>query len=147
MAAGVFRSSHPPRERSLWPRTVNKTTRQDNFSTEYTHPAGNHVVIQLETSTYLYISHLQKGSIVVNEGEQVAEGQLIGRCGNSGRTSEPHIHIHHQRQDPRTVPLGEAEGLSLYFRDHDGPPMPQGGVRLENGNLVALGDTVQHIGK
>lgn len=116
-------------------------------ATGFIHPAGNHVVIELETGTYLVIAHLQKGSIVVQEGEWVEEGQMLGKCGNSGSSSEPHIHIHHQRQDPRTVSFGLAEGLPLYFRDHDGPPMPQGGVRMTADGPFALGDRVQHIGK
>ena len=95
----------------------------------YANPAGNHIFIQLEnTGTFLAIAHFQEGSLVVREGEDVREGQLLGRCGNSGSTSEPHIHIHHQRQDPRITPLDLAEGLPLFFRDHDGEPMPEGGI-------------------
>lgn len=115
-------------------------------SSNYVAPEGNVVAIQLETGTYLLLAHLKPGSVRVAVGDRVAEGQEIGQCGNSGNTSEPHIHIHHQRQDPNLYPLNYAEGLPLYFRDHDGPPMPQGGVRIENGQPVALGDTVRHVG-
>jgi len=107
-------------------------------------PFGNHVVIQLPTGTYLVIAHLREGSVVVTSGESLEEGQPIGRCGNSGNTSEPHIHIHHQRQDPAAYPVNFAEGLPLFFRDHDGPPMPEGGVRHRNGALVATGMAVRH---
>ena len=117
------------------------------LSNNFQAPKGNHVVIQLETGTYLVIAHLKPGSVVVKTGETVEEGQVIGQCGNSGNTSEPHIHIHHQRQDPVVYPGDLAEGLPLYFRDHDGQPMPVGGIRMENGKLVATGETVQHIGK
>lgn len=110
-------------------------------------PTGNHVVIRMETGTYLVIAHLKNGSVTVRTGETVTEGQVIGQCGNSGNTSEPHIHIHHQRQDPTVYPLNFAEGLPLYFRDHDGPPMPEGGYRLEGDQPIATGDLVQHIGK
>ena len=111
-------------------------------------PTGNHVVIRLEeTRTYLVIAHLKPGSVSVKTGEAVVEGQLIGECGNSGNTSEPHIHIHHQRQDPNFYPLNYAEGLPLYFRDHDGRPMPEGGFKEEGGKIILTGDTVQHIGK
>ncbi len=110
-------------------------------------PEGNFIAIKLETGTYLIIAHLKPSSVLVQVGDQVEEGQIIGQCGNSGNTSEPHIHIHHQRQDPTIYPINFAEGLPLYFRDHNGPPMPEGGVRMENGKPVATGATVQHVGK
>lgn len=116
-------------------------------SNNFTAPTGNHVVIQLETETYLVIAHLKQGSVVVKTGETVEEGQTIGKCGNSGNTSEPHIHIHHQRQDPAVNPLNFAEGLPLYFRDHDGDPMPVGGIKIEGDIVTATGDTIQHIGE
>jgi hypothetical protein len=75
------------------------------------------------------------------------EGQLLGRCGNSGNTSEPHIHIHHQRQNPKGRPLQFSEGLPLYFRDHDGPRMPRGGIRVEGERATATGDLVRHVGE
>jgi uncharacterized membrane protein (GlpM family) len=109
---------------------------------------GNHVMIRLEeTDTYLVIAHLKRGSVAVETGDTVEEGQVIGECGNSGNTSEPHIHIHHQRQDPTIFPLNFAEGLPLYFRDHDGPAMPVGGFLIEGDSFTATGDVVQHIGK
>ena len=117
------------------------------ISKNFQAPTGNHVVIQLETGTYLMIAHLKEGSVVVKTGDTVEEGQIIGQCGNSGNTSEPHIHIHHQRQDPIVYPGDLAEGLPLYFRDHDGAPMPIGGIQIENDKLIATGDTVQHIGE
>jgi hypothetical protein len=117
-------------------------------SNNFKAPLGNHVVIQLEeTGTYLLIAHMKPGSIVVTSGERVEEGQKIGECGNSGNTSEPHIHIHHQRQDPAVFPLNFAEGLPLYFRDHDGSPMPVGGIEVDGETVTLVGDTVQHIGK
>ena len=116
-------------------------------SNNFEAPTGNHVFIQLETGTYLVIAHLKPGSVSVEKGETVEEGQQIGECGNSGNTSEPHIHIHHQRQEPTINPINFAEGLPLYFRDHDGPPMPEGGIRVENDKTIAIGDTVQYISK
>ena len=112
-------------------------------------PAGNFIAIRLkDTGTYLLLAHIKPGSFQVAAGEEVKEGQVIGQCGNSGNTSEPHIHIHHQRQDPALYPNGFSEGLPLYFRDSDGPPMPEGGGYVdENGIPIANGPTVKHIGK
>ena len=114
-------------------------------SNNFVAPLGNHVIIQLETGTYLVIAHLKPGSLAVESGQTVAEGQVIGQCGNSGNTSEPHIHIHHQRQDPAVYPLNFAEGLPLYFRDHDGPPMPVGGYELDGETVTFTGNVVRHV--
>ena len=114
-------------------------------SNDLENPTGNAVVLLLETGTYLLIAHLKTGSVQVETGDEVNEGDPIGACGNSGNTSEPHVHIHHQRQDPRSFPINFAEGLPLYFRDHDGPPMPEGGFEVDSaGSVVLTGDIVQH---
>ena len=109
-------------------------------------PIGNTVMLELETGTYLVIAHLKPESVLVKAGEEVAEGQQIGECGNSGNTSEPHIHIHHQRQDPKGRPLNFSEGRPLFFRDHDGDPMPEGGLEERDGTFVMTGAVVRHIG-
>ena len=113
-------------------------------SMDFSNPVGNSVVFRLETGTFLLIAHLKPGSVVVEAGDEVEEGDPVGACGNSGNTSEPHVHIHHQRQDPANRPLNFSEGLPLFFRDHDGPAMPQGGLRIEDGKVVFTGDEVQH---
>jgi len=109
-------------------------------------PLGNAVVFKLASGTFLIIAHLQRGSVRVKAGDTVSEGQLIGLCGNSGNTSEPHIHIHHQRQNPATHPVNFAEGLPLFFRDNSGPTMPTGGVEERDGKPVSIGATVTHRG-
>jgi hypothetical protein len=107
--------------------------------------AGNHVVLKVEeTGTHLLIAHLKRGSVEVKPGDRVAEGSPLGRCGNSGRTSEPHVHVHHQRQEIGPVPLGFAEGLPLFFRDHRGPRMPKGGAEKRDDRIVLLGDVIEH---
>lgn len=87
---------------------------------------GNHVYLKIKkTGTYLLMNHLKKDSVTVSIGDKVSIGDTLGRIGNSGTTSEPHLHIHHQRQDPRKVlhPLF-AEGLPLYFRNSEKIRMP-----------------------
>ena len=54
---------------------------------------GNHVVITCQEVSVL-LAHLQNGSVAVTPGQQVTTGQPLGRVGNSGNTTEPHLHIH-----------------------------------------------------
>ncbi len=75
-------------------------------------PAGNYVSIETARG-WILLCHLQRDSIVVREGDRVDIGTPIGRCGNSGRTSSPHLHIHAQDR-PRPA-IGEARGLPIAF--------------------------------
>jgi len=61
-------------------------------------PAGNHVLISAEgTDIYIGFAHLKNGTVSVKAGEKVCAGQSIGRVGNSGNTTLPHLHIHAKR--------------------------------------------------
>ncbi|MGG0726241.1 M23 family metallopeptidase [Bacillus paramycoides] len=108
-------------ERDLVPET-------DDFESM----AGNHIYLQLdETGTYLFIAHLKRDSIKVREGQHVSEGEVIAQVGNSGSSSEPHLHIHHQRQDPSKTSIFFTEGLPLYFRTEKGAVMPERGEYIK----------------
>ena len=67
------------------------------------HPAGNHVVLQCK-GVRVYLAHLMPGSVAVDSGDIAAVGTPLGRIGNSGNSSEPHLHIHATR-DGKGVPL------------------------------------------
>ena len=105
------------------------------------------MVIEVADGGHLIIAHLKPDSVTVRSGDRVNEGQVIGACGNSGNTSEPHVHIHYQRQHPKDVRMNFAEGLPLYFRDHGGPAMPSGGLTLDGEQIVAIGDIIEHRGR
>ncbi|MGZ0710940.1 M23 family metallopeptidase (plasmid) [Coraliomargarita sp. W4R53] len=53
---------------------------------------GNHVTILGDNGMYACVAHLQRRSISVKVGDRVRAGESIGRCGNSGNSSEPHVH-------------------------------------------------------
>ena len=91
---------------------------------------GNHVYMRItSTGTYLLLNHLKKDSVTVSVGEYVIPVRVLGRVGNSGSTSEPHLHIHHQRQNPvDTLYPILAEGLPLYFDGIDKEAMPVKGT-------------------
>jgi urea transporter len=54
---------------------------------------GNTIVIKHQDYLFSKLSHLKKGSIEIAVGDLVVEGQVIGKCGNSGRSPYPHLHF------------------------------------------------------
>lgn len=57
---------------------------------------GNHVIVRCGDADVL-LAHLRRGSVAVTPGARVAAGTLVGRVGNSGNTTEPHLHVHAER--------------------------------------------------
>ena len=57
---------------------------------------GNYVLIYDRRGFYVLICHLKQNSVKVKPGDTVAKGALLGLCGNSGYSPQPHIHIHVQ---------------------------------------------------
>lgn len=55
---------------------------------------GNHVVLDLGGRRFAFYAHLQKNSIKVRPGDQVKKGAVLGKLGNTGNTSAPHLHFH-----------------------------------------------------
>jgi hypothetical protein len=72
---------------------------------------GNAVFIQHATHEVSVLAHLKYGSIRVSVGQHVKRGQVIGLCGNSGNSSEPHLHYHLQN----TPIIQDATGIKCYF--------------------------------
>ncbi len=56
--------------------------------------AGNYVVLELGANTFALYAHFQRDSVTVRAGERVTRGDVLGRLGNSGNTSGPHLHFH-----------------------------------------------------
>jgi hypothetical protein len=69
------------------------------------HMAGNYIAIDCG-EFYVFLAHLRVGSIEVATGELVDIGDSLAQMGNSGNSSEPHLHVHAQRGLPETTPLG-----------------------------------------
>ena len=55
---------------------------------------GNHVIIDLGNGRFAFYAHLQPGKIPVKVGDKVKRGQAVGLVGNSGNSTEPHLHFH-----------------------------------------------------
>ncbi|QCT94537.1 urea transporter [Caminibacter mediatlanticus TB-2] len=58
---------------------------------------GNYVIIKSDFGYYVEISHLMQNSMKVKVGDYVKVGDIIAKCGNSGYSPEPHIHIQVQK--------------------------------------------------
>jgi hypothetical protein len=76
-------------------------------------PFGNHVVLDCGNGEFLVMAHFKEHSLRVHAGDRVKAGQAIAECGNSGNSSEPHLHIHLQ-DGPH---LYHATGLPLAFTE------------------------------
>jgi murein DD-endopeptidase MepM/ murein hydrolase activator NlpD len=82
------------------------------------------VVIDHGDGGFSMIAHFRLGSLAVRQGQHVAQGTLLGRCGNSGRSDLPHVHYHVQTR----AGYGEGDGLPVPFSGYflGGTYVPQG---------------------
>ncbi|GAA4976108.1 M23 family metallopeptidase [Actinoplanes utahensis] len=99
MAAGTVvhtaagRRDH--RSRDTWPALLWMMT-VEAFARELAGaPAilGNHVIVRHDDDTFAAYAHLRRDSVTVRPGDRVAAGQQLAEVGNSGNTSEPHLHV------------------------------------------------------
>ncbi|MFF2726933.1 M23 family metallopeptidase [Streptomyces sp. NPDC058008] len=87
---------------------------------------GNHVVLDLGDGVFAAYAHLRRGSLLVKEGDTVRAGQVLARCGNSGNSTEPHLHFQ-LMDDPD---LDVARGIPFTWR---GIGVPAGGSAFTAG--------------
>ena len=114
------------------------------------HQAGNHLIIDIGGGRYVMMGHLHRGSIRVKVGDRVRAGQQIAQVGNSGNTSQPHLHIQAQNQpsgiddiqavdDPGEL-VRTLHTFPLVFRDvtvtRGGSSSTPGAADLRRGDLV-----------
>lgn len=95
---------------------------------------GNSVILKTVNNEYLFFAHFKQNTVNIKVGDVIKKGQLLGRCGNSGNSSEPHLHFHIQ-----DAPCFDtATGIKCYFDriyvngkiidDHS----PEKGEKIEN---------------
>ncbi len=98
--------------------------------------AGNCVVIATPSAAFVVVAHLMRGSIVVRPGDRVAAGEPIGRVGNSGNSTQPHVHL----QVSDSLEPGRARGLPLVFGGYRGLD-----GRVHHDSVPAEGETVRRV--
>ncbi len=90
-------------------------------------PLGNFVILDHGNDEYTLMAHFRQGSVAVKKGDRVKAGDFLGLCGNSGNTTEPHIHIHLQD----TPVFSAGKGKPIQFTDYRA-----NGVLYERGEPV-----------
>ena len=78
-------------------------------------PFGNYVAIDQGHAEFGFVLHLKMGTVAVSVGQKVRRGQLLGMCGNSGYSPEPHLHVHFQGNASPDKPSAIAVAFSEYF--------------------------------
>jgi len=77
--------------------------------------AGNHVVIEVAPGgPYVLMAHLQHGSLCVSEGQQIEVGAPVGACGNTGNSTQPHVHL----QAVDSLSWETANAIPIVFRSY-----------------------------
>ncbi|SDS21856.1 M23 family metallopeptidase [Microlunatus soli] len=96
-------------------------TQQQRLAGGWPNLAGNHLLIESD-GVVIALCHLQRSSLRVTPGERVRTGAPIARCGNSGNSTEPHVHV----QAIDRVDVEQARAVPLSFR----------GVLPHNGDVL-----------
>jgi Peptidase family M23 len=107
----------------------------DNIPGELNRPSalGNYVMVKAPSGFVVVLAHLKQGSGAKRAGTSVKAGELLGLCGNSGNSTEPHLHLHVQSE----VSMQQAVALRMIF-----PFLTVSGVPKENypptrGDIIA----------
>lgn len=83
------------RARDSWPELIWMLTLEGFLRLLGGAPAilGNRVIIRHDDSTFSAYAHLRRASVTVRPGDRVDVGQAVGQIGNTGNSSEPHLHV------------------------------------------------------
>lgn len=95
---------------------------------DFKQPAGNYVVIDHGNNEFSMLAHLKNGSTVFNKGDLVVAGDIIGFVGNTGNSTEPHLHYHLQN----TSKWKNGEGLPAQFQQY-----------IANGQFIQRGEPIR----
>jgi Peptidase family M23 len=101
-------------------------------------PGGNVVVIDHGSGQFSYYAHLRARSVSVKIGNKVKSGDPLGEVGNSGDSTEPHLHFHVMNAaDP-----AQADGVPVVFENWKAQSYSRTPVEREQG-ILPKGEFVQ----
>jgi urea transporter len=99
---------------------------------------GNTIVIKHLNTLYSQMSHLRTGTFKVKKGDFVTQGEIIGCCGNSGRSPEPHLHFQIQ-----TTPLAGSKSIDYPFAYY--LKKSNGKLKLSSYSIPSEGDHISNV--
>ena len=80
--------------------------------------AGNYVMIDHLNGEHSLLAHFKQGTIAVTVGDTVSTGDLLGETGNSGNSTEPHLHYHLQNSSVLLKSTGLPAQFESYFANN-----------------------------
>jgi murein DD-endopeptidase MepM/ murein hydrolase activator NlpD len=89
-------------------------------------PYANYIIIRHDDGTYGNYLHFKQNGVVVNEGQRVTMGKLIGFSGNTGYSTDPHLHFHVSVADA----FGGSKTVPFKVYTKQGPKTPTLGMVL-----------------
>ena len=102
-----------------------------NFASNW----GNHLILRLDYGGIVKLAHFMKNGILVKIGQRVGAGDLLGYCGNSGRSPVPHIHLHNQATNETGAPTTPFCLTNFFTRTAEG-------VRWNFAGVPKVGDRI-----
>jgi len=93
------------------PSVVYALSQQERAGHGWPGLAGNHLIIHADDGVLLALCHLRGGSMTVQEGQSVEPGEIVAQCGNTGNSTEPHLHV----QAIDRLDIDHAIGLPITF--------------------------------
>jgi hypothetical protein len=107
------------------PSVVYALTQRRRVAAGWGQLAGNHVMIEMPEGPVVAVCHLQRGSVLVQLGHSVQVGEPLGRCGNSGNSTQPHVHL----QAIDRLDVQHASAVPITFGGH----LPRNGEIVDAG--------------
>ncbi|MFZ2054750.1 MAG: M23 family metallopeptidase [Candidatus Aminicenantales bacterium] len=104
-------------------------------------PRGNYVVIRHDSGEYSHLAHFKNYTLEVRPASRVKRGQRIGLCGNSGHSTEPHLHLQIQNRAGFFLSIGLPVKFSHYMFKKDGLYQKMKRGYLSKGERVMCADT------
>jgi len=102
--------------RSLFSLVPYMATQRERVALGPAAVAGNHVVVAATPDgPFVLLAHLQRGSVTARAGDLVRVGEALGSCGNSGNSTQPHVHV----QATDSLDWQAARGIPIRFTSLD----------------------------